>query len=402
MTEQPQRSTDFSATDSALGYLYQIRVALVSSLQRLKRGEEFSTYLETLDDVVFSPPGSSPDLLQLKHHKEGGANLTDASPDLWKSLRVWIKGHADGSIPTDANLYLMTTSRISNSSSSVIYLTSENRNEEEAIKGLEATATTSTNQTNLETYQLFLSLSKEEKLALAKSIQVLPESPNISEIDQTLRIEAGIWTRTQHINHFSQQLEGWWYRRVEKQLETTDTPPIQSREIDLKIQDLRDQYTCDNLPLDDNILFEKIEEGGYEDRIFVQQAKLAGIGNKRIFRAIQDYYRAYTQRSVWIREDLLDIGELGKYELLLRDEWELEFDRLADDMGEEAAEDARQQAAKEIYAWVEKTIFPIREKVTNLSISRGSFHMLSDTLKIGWHPDFMVRLQHLLEPQGVR
>lgn len=401
MAEQSKRSTDFSATDSALGYLYQIRVALVSSLQRLKGGEDFSTYLETLDDVVITPSGSSPNLLQLKHHKDGGANLTDASPDLWKSLRVWIKGHADGSIPTDAKLYLMTTSRVSNSSS-VIHLTTENRNEEEAIKGLEATATTSTNKTNLEAYQLFSNLSRAEKLALASSIQVLPESPNISDIEQTLRIEAGIWTRTQHVNHFSQQLEGWWYRRVEKQLETTNTPPITSREIDLKIQDLRDQYTSDNLPLDEDIISGTIEEDSYENRIFVQQARLAGIGSKRIIRAIQDYYRAYTQRSVWIREDLLNIDELDKYELILREEWELEFDRLADDMGDEAAEDARQQAAKDIYAWVEKTIFPIRKNVINPSISRGSFHILSDTLTIGWHPDFMSRLQHLLEPKGVR
>ena len=402
MTEQSQRSTDFSATDSALGYLYQIRVALVISLQRLKRGEEFSTYLETLDDVVIAPSGSSPDLLQLKHHNEGGANLTDASPDLWKSLRVWIKGHADGYIPTDAKLYLMTTSHISNRSSSVIYLTAESRNEEEAIKGLEVTATTSSSQTNSEAYRLFLNLSREEKLSLATSIQVLPESPNINDIEQFLRTEAGIWTRPQHVNHFSQQLEGWWYRRVVQQLKTTGTLPIKSREIDLKIQDLRDQYTSDNLPLDEDIISGTIEEDGYENRIFVQQAKLAGIGSNRILRAIQDYYRAYTQRSVWIREDLLNIDELGKYEQLLREEWALEFDRLADDMGEDAAENARQQAAKDIYAWVEKAIFHVRKNVTNPSISRGSFHMLSDTLTIGWHPDFIDRLQHLLEPQGVR
>ena len=134
--------------------------------------------------------------------------------------------------------------------------------------------------------------------------------------------------------------------------------------------------------------------------MFVQQAKLAGIGSKRIFRAIQDYYRAYTQRSRWLREDLLYVGELEDYEAILKEEWELQFERLADDMGEDAAENARQVAAKAIYAWAEDNIFPIRSGVTNTSISRGSFHMLSDELKIGWHPDFIDRLQYLLAPQG--
>lgn len=401
MTEQSQKSTDFSATDSALGYFYQVRVALVSSLQRLKKGEVFSTYLETLDDVVFTPSDAAPDLVQLKHHGDSSINLTDASSDLWKSLRVWIQGRIDGNIPADSRLYLMTTSRMSSRSSSAVYLTSDNRNELEAIKGLESTATTSSSETNAEAYRLFLNLNHGERVALATSIQIITESPTIGDIEQFLRTEAGVWTRSQHVNHFASQLEGWWYRRVVKQMIDPDTPPISSREIDNKIQDLRDQYGRNTLPVDEDILISRVERDSYEQYIFVQQAKLAGIGSKRIFRAIQDYYRAYTQRSLWIRESLLNIDELDRYELLLKDEWELQFERLVDDMGEEAAEDVRQQVAKEIYAWVEDKLLHIRKEVTHPSISRGSFHILSDSLKVGWHPDFMSRLQHLLEPQEV-
>ncbi len=68
--------SDFSATDSVLGYLYQVRFALLSSLQRLAKNEFFAVYLETLDDVVFEPDGSALELLQLKHHCTRAANLT--------------------------------------------------------------------------------------------------------------------------------------------------------------------------------------------------------------------------------------------------------------------------------------------------------------------------------------
>lgn len=99
-----------------------------------------------------------------------------------------------------------------------------------------------------------------------------------------------------------------------------------------------------------------------------------------------------------MREDLLLVGELDRYERHLREEWELEFDRVADELGEDAADDAKRRAAQTIYTWVEKSCFPIREQVKHPSMSRGSLHILADGLHVGWHPDFMDRLQHLLEP----
>ncbi len=91
--------TTFSAADSALGYLYQVRVALLWSLRRAGSGKDFIVSLETLDDVTFeSPQARGPkadELLQAKHHRKSEASLTDASADLWKSLRVWFEGHAD-------------------------------------------------------------------------------------------------------------------------------------------------------------------------------------------------------------------------------------------------------------------------------------------------------------------
>ncbi len=44
--------TTFSAADSALGYLYQVRVALLWSLRRARAGAEFIVSLETLDKAA--------------------------------------------------------------------------------------------------------------------------------------------------------------------------------------------------------------------------------------------------------------------------------------------------------------------------------------------------------------
>lgn len=82
----------FSAADSALGYLYQCRAALASALQRIRAAEDFTVSPATLDDVVSEKDGQAPELLQTKHHRSRSANLTDASPDIWKSLRIWCGG----------------------------------------------------------------------------------------------------------------------------------------------------------------------------------------------------------------------------------------------------------------------------------------------------------------------
>ena len=79
--------TTFSAGPQALGYFYQARVALSLLLES---PDEARLRVEALDDIEISDAVSagSLSLIQLKHHT-GDAALTDASPDLWKSLRVW-------------------------------------------------------------------------------------------------------------------------------------------------------------------------------------------------------------------------------------------------------------------------------------------------------------------------
>ena len=63
-------NSTFSAAASALGYLYQFRLALVCALRRVSKGEEFQLALETLDDVVFEKNGEPSAILQAKHHRE--------------------------------------------------------------------------------------------------------------------------------------------------------------------------------------------------------------------------------------------------------------------------------------------------------------------------------------------
>ena len=88
----------FGASGSALGYLYQCRWALVTFLRRLAPGDTIDVAIEKLDDVSFEKNGTSIELIQTKHHVDTAANLTDNSPELWKSIRVWAEGVRRGDV----------------------------------------------------------------------------------------------------------------------------------------------------------------------------------------------------------------------------------------------------------------------------------------------------------------
>ena len=75
-------------------------LALLWTLKRLKSKPDFLVGIETLDDVVFESTGRDPqELLQTKHHRNAPASLTDGSTDLWKTLRIWLRGQPRDRFP---------------------------------------------------------------------------------------------------------------------------------------------------------------------------------------------------------------------------------------------------------------------------------------------------------------
>lgn len=174
-------------------------------------------------------------------------------------------------------------------------------------------------------------------------------------------------------------------------------PQILSDELTSKISELREQFKQENLPVDDDILSAEINRSEFEKRTFVQQLNLIEVSDKRIFYAIRNFYRAFEQRSRWIREDLLHIGELDRYEDKLVEDWEIKFEQSKDELGESASEIEKKKTARKIYEWIESgDLYKVRPGIREDSISRGSYHMLSDELKVGWHVEFRDRIEKLI------
>lgn len=393
----------FSAADSALGYLYQVRLALLWSLQKLKAGTDFIVSLETLDDVAFETKGDPAELLQTKHHQSRKAALTDSSVDLWKSLRVWFEGVSTRSIPSNATLYLLTTATAP-TGSAASKLRRSDRDVDAALNALTPVAQTSSNQTNATAYGVFLKASPQERRAVLEMVVVLDSAPHVSDLDQEIKAEV-FWASERKFHEpFLDRLEGWWLRRALKQLVSiAQGDRILAGEIEAEMSDLREQFKQESLPIDDDLLTFTLDEAtqaAHSESNFVRQLEIIKAGKRRIAAAVRDYYRAFEQRSRWVRNDLLLVGELDKYEQRLVEEWEIVFEAMKDELGADFADEAKEKAARDVLKWAERTTFPIRPNVTEPFVTRGSLHMLADGMRVGWHPDFENRLAQLLASKG--
>jgi len=387
-----------SAASSALGYLYQVRYALLESLRRLRKGQEFIVAIETLDDVVFEQDGEAPELLQTKHHVEKAADLTDSSPDLWKTLGIWCKALGADDVPEGTLYFLITTAQTGDGHAAHYLKPGESRSPDTAMQRLNSTADSSTSQANTKAYQVYRSMNQEQRKRLLHNVFVIDAAPNISDIDIELIEMAYGFAAKKFLESFLQRLEGWWYRRAIQHLVNDEAKPILSEELESETASLREQFKEESLPIDDDIMSASVDASGYQDRYFVHQLRLIEVGNPRIFFAIRNFFRAFEHRSRWVREELLLVGELERYEERLIEEWDILFQQRRDELGEEATEEAKQTAAQTLYKWVETFTHPqIRSGVIEPSISRGTYQLLSDSQRVGWHLEFKERLRHLLE-----
>ena len=263
---------------------------------------------------------------------------------------------------------------------------------------LNSIAESSINQDNKDAYLKYRSLSLNQRKRLLESVFIIDAVVNIQDLDKVLKEMIFGFAPKHALNSFLQRLEGWWYQRVISHFINKSTVPIIGEEIESETALLREQFKEESLPIDDDIMRACVDASGYQDRIFVHQLRLIEIGNARIFHAIRNYFRAFEQKSRWVREDLLFINELEHYEERLIEEWDIFFQQMKDELGESATENAKIAAARTIYKWVETALLPqIRPGVIEPSISRGTYQSLSDSQRVGWHVEFRERLLQLLE-----
>lgn len=386
------------ASEQMLGYLYQVRYALALLLEN--DNSDFQISIEKFDDVAFSKDGIPKQLIQLKHHVQRQGNLTDGSTDLWRTLKVWIDVISESPDILNGTKFLIVTTAIAPDNTAASFLKKdENRNEESAYEKLRNICIKSENKEHKKYYEAFLKTDEIVLKRLLSQICIIDGANNIVDVEKNYRRQIRYSCIPKYENQIYERLEGWWYKKAVEAL-NSDTPIfVNQRQVRSFIVSVSQEYSDENLPIDifdvDNLQESDLSDN---EKIFYEQLKLICLGSHRMRTALRDYYRAFNQRANWVRNDLLYVNELEKYEDCLIDEWEHCFAAMEDELAEyiEATEEEKIKKGRCLFNDIEKKDIRIRPKCQEAFVMRGSYHMLANQLKVGWHIDFYNRLKEML------
>ncbi|HEY7328028.1 MAG TPA: ABC-three component system protein [Gemmataceae bacterium] len=397
-------SSPSDASASALGYLYQCRYALLLALERAEE-PNVSISIEKLDDVSFHLDGASQpvatELRQFKLHTNRQSGLGDKSPDIWKTLKIWAEAVRAKKIDLDrVTLCLVTTSTV-NDQNAVRWLLPDRvrRNPEEARKKLEEAGADSTSSTIGDAFASLSSLSEDERKKLFQATYLLEASLPPTDLQQ--EIGRCLWAATlpQHREAFVERLEGWWINVVVNHLNDASPPPILLHRVQQQVHEIRAQFRRDCLP--DDLFKEAVPPEATkpdDDRIFVCQLILVGLTPARLRLAQEDHYRAFTQRSRWVKQQLLGFDEEVNFEARLIVGWKERFAIMQEGMAGNGDETLLSQHGLRLYEWIvleapSKAQLWVRTDFQTEYMVKGSYHMLADQLRVGWHPHYEARLK---------
>jgi hypothetical protein len=386
LTQQNQ----FDASSSLAGYLYQCRLALLLSLQTLKRKPNCHISIEKFDDISFGSDNYAECIIQAKHHVKA-KNLTDSSADVWKTFRIWIEGFKDGGVTNaETKRTLITTALAAQDSALIKLRPTADRDVPAAHKALKAIAQSSKNSVTQAGRDAYLSLTDSEAQVLLSSVDIIDGSPSLPDVWEEIKGELILLAPT-HAEEIAEALEGWWLKIVSLRLVGKDSSLISLQDIIKKANEIGNAYGPEKLPLSEpESLGEKSYSESDESEMYVKQMRLVGISLPIIQRAIRDYYRASTQRSKWARETLLLDGEAARYDAKLRDRWERRFDADCTNLSHEDDLE-KQRVGQKIFHWAHQEQIEFRN-VVETWITSGSFQGLADRLEIGWHPEYVTHL----------
>jgi hypothetical protein len=384
---------DHSAAGPAAGFEQQRQLALVLLCEAYARDPSVRVRLEAIEDIdVLSDVTSISARVQVKHHL-ADRTLTDATPELWRALTVWmdLADTLPGDLP---RLHLATTSTAHPNSAAAV-LGPEGRAPDIARDRLLTAARSSTNESTSAARGRFAGLDTAAQLRLVEAVTVLDSTARVTDLADRLRSALGLVLPSEGSDGFIERLQGWWVGRS-AQLLARDLPHVAGDELYRFCDALRDEFRRGTLPIGDELHTNPTEEqkAPLRDRMFVRQLNLVMASSEALDLAVRHYFRAYAQRSRWVR-DLHDVDDdLAAYEQRLIDEWEIAHTILRSRVG--GSETDRCNGGRELSENLGGQVSARLRGLDEPVLCRGTLHGLADGMQIGWHPDFRERLTELL------
>lgn len=357
--------------------------------------------IEGLDDIAIEGDAG---YILLEQDKSGLSHnpVSNKSVELWKTLRNWLEGLRGGAIPPNTRFVLYVAQLHSGSvverlhqcqsSADGAILAHELRKEfwgdgptfEEKAKNPVALSTQ---------LDLVLGASDEVLGKIFHRFELIQGSGSPYDDIKFLLSSKAIGENA--IEPTINSLIGWCKTKVAKCIESKQLPAISRAEFHKQLLacvrkfDRADKELVSTArSVTDQEVKDHLKAGTY-----IKQMRMIGLGTDHLTDAVDDYLRAAADRVHWGTSGYVLEESFSEYQKELTKNWR----RQRDAVGIEHSEKTEETVGKAVFLNCMDVRLPLQRMPVAEYFTRGTFHDLSDTCKLGWHPRFLELLSPTAE-----
>lgn len=403
-----------SASSTLKGFDYQFLYGLDAFLERRINTDNLSVRFELLDDIEFIEDGRVTGLEQIKHHGDSTKkrSLTEFSEDIWKTLIIWAEFIARHQDYREVQFYFVTTQTVKENS---IFFDLKNKSRTDfdlnsIVDRLDQHCQNELSKKNKNNnlckyYKKFYELDRFQKMNIINRIYIYDNSKDLREIENSIKTRIQGVAYISDIDKVYEALIGWWYMKISEQIKSSSPVPIHSKELDNKLEDLRNTYSSKYLKIYDDI--GKISNEFYQNMSrynFCKQLKIIGVTEEQILYAAEAYYFAKNHLLRWTADFDISLDDQKKYQDHLYDEWKHWFADITRKAQETTDPSELARLGYEIYDHFVKNaeydFSPSKQLGSEKKrFTRGTYHILaggqSDPIQLGWHPHYTEELSKM-------
>lgn len=379
---------DPSAPATVAGILWQTRRALLHLLKSEKKSDKIR--IEVEDDVSsINAAGVLVCAVQAKHHLVD-AMLTAKSAEWWTTLRSWIKLDNEGKLSSVTRLVLCSTATL-DAGSDLQLLTKEVRTSDDfeaIVTKLDNIATAKGNKDLRKAHDAWLKISHARKLALLGKTFLEPGQARLAETTGLLHqaVEERGHFSAERVPRATKLIVGWFENTLSDALSQSGaeiTAAELSREIEATHQSLG--------PL---VLQHIHQDAQHPDPtgelskapVYIQQLDILDAEDEDRLLAMNAVWAATKERDEWRQSTMTSLHELRSYDADLDQKWKsIQRAEIKRAQGSGATPQA---TGWSIFNECCKYHGRVGATPVQTHVVTGSYHMLADAIRVGWHPEF--------------
>jgi len=382
---------DHSAPGSSAGFSYQFERALYW-LSRSTSG--FIIGIETSDDVAILSPDNSLLLEQDKHSiQKDGQPFGNRSKDLWNTLNIWVDALSSGEVSRNSTRFLMVTNKlIPDCIVKEIGRASSDPDIESCIHNLENAAKDPPKGLALKMHNVLDLKNRDSLKIVIKYCDFEDESNSTTSFDLRQKIISQLQLPTWCIKNAESivdELLGWVHKTVQGNWDHQEPSWIKRdafvdqfhAALDRRHRQLVRERAENLIPVSSEAI------GSEKGSPFVKQIHLVSDDESVVDTAICEYIRCNIEKMRLSTNGDITDDDWVSFEVTLQSRWQKISQRLKRMHADLSEEDLG-------FAIFSETTSEYREKLAGndteqVYLTSGSYHRLSNMLKLGWHPNFL-------------